>query len=103
MKSFADKIRRSRLSRRMTQEQVAELAGINPKYLGEIERGLKSPTAAVVHNLARALKVPVCALMSQECCPCEDGTMPNEVSALFAGKKENEVRKAVKLLEVLFE
>ena len=68
-KDFGNSIRVLRRQKGLTQEQMAELAGINPKYLGEIERGIKNPTAFVVQKLAAALGVPVCEIMKKICCP----------------------------------
>lgn len=102
-KDFANTIKKIRLSKNMTQEQVAELAGINPKYLGEIERGLKSPTVVVVRKLADALSVPICSIMSARACPCNDAGISQEVAFLLDGKKEKEVKKVLKLIELFFE
>ena len=38
------KIREARLSKKYTQQKLAELAGIGIMYLGEIERGTKMPS-----------------------------------------------------------
>jgi len=43
----------------MTQETLAELAGLNYKYIGRIELGKADPGADVLVRLARALAVPV--------------------------------------------
>lgn len=43
----------------MTQETVAELAGLNYKYVGRVELGKADPGADVLVRLAGALSVPV--------------------------------------------
>ena len=43
----------------MTQETLAELAGLNYKYIGRIELGKADAGADVLVRLARALAVPV--------------------------------------------
>jgi transcriptional regulator with XRE-family HTH domain len=43
----------------MTQETLAELAGLNYKYVGRIELGKADPGADVLVRLARALGVSV--------------------------------------------
>ena len=43
----------------MTQERLAELAGLNYKYIGRVELGKADPGAAVLVRLARALSVSV--------------------------------------------
>lgn len=43
----------------MSQERLAEAAGLNYKYIGRIELGKADPGADVLIRLARALSVPV--------------------------------------------
>lgn len=43
----------------MSQEKLAELAGLNYKYIGRVELGKANPGADVLVRLARALSVPV--------------------------------------------
>ncbi|ATL68810.1 helix-turn-helix domain-containing protein [Nocardia terpenica] len=46
-----------------TQAVIAGLAGISADYLGQIERGRKTPSATVLRMLASALGVPVGTLL----------------------------------------
>lgn len=48
-------VRRLRLERGLTQEQLAFEAGIDLTYLGGIERGRRNPTLLVMVRLAAAL------------------------------------------------
>ena len=48
-----------RLDRKLSQEELAELAGLNYKYLGRIELGKSDPGAYVLVRLASALAVPI--------------------------------------------
>ncbi len=43
----------------MSQERLAELAGLNYKYIGRVELAKADPGADVLVRLARALGVPV--------------------------------------------
>lgn len=52
-------LRRLRLERKLSQERLAELAGLNYKYIGRIELAKADPGAHVVVRLARALAVTV--------------------------------------------
>ena len=67
--SFGCNVKTIRLKKKLTQESLGELAQINAKYLGEIERGEKNPTVFVLHKLSEALDVPVCKLISLFGCP----------------------------------
>ena len=105
IKAFGRNIKNLRLSKKLTQEKVGELAGINPKYLGEIERGIKNPTAVVIYKLSQALGVSVAEIMSLDNYPCCSAkvNMLRDLERLFEGKDEKDIQKAIKILEVFFE
>lgn len=50
-----ERIRYHRLQRGISQEKLALLAGINPAFLGHLERGLKSPTMTTLDKIVEAL------------------------------------------------
>jgi transcriptional regulator with XRE-family HTH domain len=54
---MAANVRRIRAERGMTQEDLADRAGISVRYLGSIERGSTAATVVVLGRLARALRV----------------------------------------------
>ena len=57
LKLFGRRLRAVRKSTKLSQEQAAERARLNPKYLGQIERGEKRPSFDAVISLAYALQV----------------------------------------------
>ena len=50
-------IRDQRRNARLSLRKLSELAGISNPYLSQIERGLRKPSAEVLQQLARALRV----------------------------------------------
>jgi transcriptional regulator with XRE-family HTH domain len=56
---IGEAIRMFRKKARMTQERLAERADLNPKYLGEIERGEKIISIEALLRIAKAVKVPI--------------------------------------------
>jgi transcriptional regulator with XRE-family HTH domain len=56
-------ISRLRQERGLSQELFAELAGVHRTYVSQLERGLKSPTLAVVTKIAEALGFKVSELI----------------------------------------
>lgn len=48
-------LRRIRVSKNISQEELALLAGVERAYVGHIERGKKNPTIQTVDRLAGAL------------------------------------------------
>jgi transcriptional regulator with XRE-family HTH domain len=59
LRPLGAQLRRLRQDRELTQERLAELAGLNYKYIGRVELGKADPGADVLVRLARALSVPV--------------------------------------------
>lgn len=48
-------VRRARERKELTQEKLAEKAGLDPTYISGIERGLRNPGIKNVARLAKAL------------------------------------------------
>jgi transcriptional regulator with XRE-family HTH domain len=59
LKQLGAQLRRLRLERNLSIEDLAGLANVNEKYLGRVELSKADPGAAVLVRLARALVVPV--------------------------------------------
>jgi transcriptional regulator with XRE-family HTH domain len=53
---IGDAIRSRRKAAGLTQEKLAELVSLNPKYLGEIERGEKIISIEALLRIAKAVK-----------------------------------------------
>lgn len=56
-KKFGRNVRTSRQKRGYTIEVLADKIGLAYSYVGEIERGRRNPTLAVVERIAEALEV----------------------------------------------
>jgi transcriptional regulator with XRE-family HTH domain len=56
-KALAQAIRRYRREAGLTQERLGELAELNPKYLGEVERMEKTISLDALARVAAALKI----------------------------------------------
>lgn len=60
---FAANVRRLRLERNLSQEGLAELAGIHRTYVGMIERAEKNATIYNIERIARAFEVEPASLL----------------------------------------
>ncbi|MFI9200143.1 helix-turn-helix transcriptional regulator [Streptomyces sp. NPDC053048] len=60
---MGDRIRTVRLDRNLTQERLAELAGLDRQSVNRIEMGVASPRLDSLLRIADALDTPLAALV----------------------------------------
>ena len=60
---MATNVRRARHAKELTQEELADQAGLSARYLGSIERAAVSASVTVLGRLAQALRVDPCELI----------------------------------------
>jgi transcriptional regulator with XRE-family HTH domain len=60
---MATRIKALREQRKMTQEQLAERAGIGRSYLARLETARQDPTLSTLEKIAKALRVKVAKLL----------------------------------------
>ncbi len=56
-KLFGTRLREIRKISQMTQADLAELVGVDPKYISRIELGIASPSFEMITKLAEAFKL----------------------------------------------
>jgi transcriptional regulator with XRE-family HTH domain len=61
--SLGERVKALRVTRGLSQEELAERAGMSLKHLGEIERAVTEPSITAVLGLAKGLEVRVLDLM----------------------------------------
>lgn len=54
---FGKKLREIRLSKKMSQGDVAEVLGVHRSYISGLERGIRNPSLVTVQKIAKALGV----------------------------------------------
>lgn len=63
LRAFGRAVRRGRKRLSLSQEALAERAGLHRTYVADIERGRRNPTLKILRKLAGALKTPVGELL----------------------------------------
>jgi transcriptional regulator with XRE-family HTH domain len=99
VKSIGDYIREQREQARISMRQLAQAAGVSNPYLSQIERGLRKPSADILQQIAKGLRISAEALYVQagilEDRPADTGVR----SALLADGELSERQKQV-LIEI---
>jgi transcriptional regulator with XRE-family HTH domain len=57
VESLGDYLKEQRLASRLSLRQLASQAGVSNPYLSQIERGLRKPSADVLQQIAKALRI----------------------------------------------
>ncbi|MFM9277991.1 helix-turn-helix domain-containing protein [Paenibacillus jiagnxiensis] len=97
------KIRQYRKWKGLTQEQLAELVGINFTQIGKIERGEYNVKIQTLEKIANALGVRLSELISHgdyKGIDMSDTVL--EAVALLLEQSKTDQRKAVEILKVMF-
>lgn len=92
-------IRKLRLSADISQESLSMSAGLNPSYIGILERGEKCPTIDTLYKICEALGISVCEILNFE----GDGHTSNIEAKLRIEKVLDKlpVSKQIKMAEII--
>jgi len=84
VENLGDYLREQRVSAQLSLRQLAEQAGVSNPYLSQIERGLRRPSAEVLQQLAKALRISAETLYVRAGIldPDEDGVRSVELAIL---------------------
>jgi transcriptional regulator with XRE-family HTH domain len=62
---FGRAVKRVRVQRGLTQEQVSAASGLHPTYISDIERGARNPSWEAITRLAQGIGVPTAEIAAQ--------------------------------------
>ena len=97
---FGARIRKFRDSLGLSREVVAERAGIDADYLGEIERGEKWPALWMTRAIARVLGVSAARFFEFD--EAEDEPPTDKVKHLLDGRTPEEQNQALRVIRAMF-
>ena len=98
-KVLGQRIRNYRTAKGLSQEELAELCGCHPTYVGQIERGEKNATIESIEKISKALDVSLSKLFEKM--GARDGSvrnLPLECYDLLASKSKAEQENLYRIL-----
>ena|SRR5436190_12611819 len=99
VRHLGDYIRTQRRDSNVSLRQLAKLAGVSNPYLSQIERGLRKPSAEILQQIAKALRISAEALYVQAGILEQREGSGAIIDAVLADEGLNERQKQV-LLEI---
>lgn len=82
MPNFGENLKRIRMERQLTQEQLAELLGTSKQVISRYENGQRSPKVSIVDEYARKLGVSISELTGVNRAPSHPDPVMAEREAL---------------------
>ena len=102
-KLFGKRVRTIRKAAKITQEEAAEAAHLNSKYLGEIERGEKRPSFEAIMALAKALNVSPDAFFQFDREENDEKTLRRKIETLLKVANLQQLRQVQRVLKAFLE
>ena len=100
VESLGDFLRERRVGAELSLRQLAEQTGVSNPYLSQIERGLRRPSAEVLQQLAKALRVSAEQLYVQAGILSPDDGQVRSVELAILGDPVLSERQKQSLLDV---
>lgn len=62
--SFGRRVKELRISKNLTQVELAEISGLHPNYIGMVERGERNPSLINIEIIAKSFGLEISELLS---------------------------------------
>ena len=100
VQSLGDFLKEQRLASRLSLRQLADQVGVSNPYLSQIERGLRRPSAEVLQQLAKALRISAEQLYVRAGIVSPDASTPASVELAILADPSLTERQKQSLLDV---
>lgn len=98
-KLVGQRIRNYRIHLGLNQEQLAELSGCHPTYIGQLERGEKNATLESIEKIAVALNVSLSKLLEKlGGTEANTNDIPLACYEMFSAKTKTEQERLYRIL-----
>lgn len=65
LRTLGENIKKERIEKELSQEQLAEETGLHRTYISQLERGLRNPTITTLLKITKVLNVSLDALIKK--------------------------------------
>lgn len=97
-KTVGKRLRSYRQAQSLSQERLAEMAGLHPTYIGQVERGEKNLTIESLEKITGALQIPMASVF-ERVEECHDETNYSLMAYdYFSGRKPQQSQKLFEIL-----
>lgn len=97
---LGQRIRSERKKLAYTQEHLAEMIEVSDAYIGQIERGERSPTLDTLVKLAKSLGVTIDYLLQDSLEPDDDNYI-DQIRQLLINRSSKEKQMALDVVKVM--
>ena len=95
------RLRELRQKKELTLERLSEIASVDVKYLGSIERGKENPTIATLEKVANALSVKLHQILSFEHELTGERTLRRKIIQILEKCDENELQHILRIVSAI--
>lgn len=100
-RSLGEKIKKERLNRGLTQEELAEKANLSVSFMGQIERGERKLSVDTLAKIGNTLGVSFDYLL-QSGQDSKHDTAIDELVYTLRGRTQNEIRMVIDVARTIF-
>ncbi len=98
--TIGKRIRSYRVQAQLSQEALAERAGVHPTYIGQLERGEKNATIESIAKITAALQLPLSKLFAHlESSEEQQEDIPSVCYQMILQQPEKKQKAILKLLQ----
>ena len=99
-KKLGRRVRRLRSEKKLTQEKFAELCGISPRYISELERGETNVTVNILETVAAGLGIRLKDLFDIEH-ESERGALLEEIVEILDAANDEQLKTIYRILHAV--
>lgn len=101
--ALGQRVRQVRLATNLTQEQLADRAGLSTKYISEVESGAVNPSIGVINTLAiNGLRISLPGLLNFTLDPQQQTAAREEIVGLIDAQPPDAQQRALLALRAFF-